>query len=211
MKLILTYSLFFILLLLVSCNKGGLEYQLEGTVSDASFNYVPLSGCNVQLFIYPPGTTVGELVDQQTTDNSGRFEFVFPRERVVKYELIIRKENYFTSLSTLKLDDLTTENENVYDIDLNAVSWVKITLKNSSSPSPSDELKILKQNFFTACNDCCDNSYSFYMGMMDTIITCPTQSNDYVIIHHWLNGNEKYGYDSLVTVPLDTTYLDIVY
>jgi hypothetical protein len=200
-----------VLLLCVGCNKNGLDFELYGAISDKSFNNQPLSGASIELYSYPLGSTFPKLIAEHITSGSGNYKFTIPRERVVKYELKVFKEGYFSNTTTINFSELTTENANNVNVAMNAIAWVKISLKNALSPNSSDELKLLKSDFYSECSSCCQNGFSYYFGSIDTVLSCPTLPNDFVRIYHWLNETEKYGYDSLLTKPLDTVYLDITY
>lgn len=196
---------------LINCSKKELTYNLEGTVLTGTIEAIPVEGAKLELYAYPLGATTPQLLGEFTTSSSGKYNFTIPRERVVKYELRTKKDNYFNSSFTINFSDLTTEKENTIDVPINPIAWVKIRLNNSISPATNDEIKLLKTDFYTDCNNCCSNGYEVYNGILDTSLYCATLAQKYVRIHHWVNETETYKYDSLYTKALDTVFLTINY
>lgn len=172
---------FLFLALLFSCKKGKADFTLKGTITDITFNQ-NLVGAKIKLYQVPIGSTQEDLIQSATIGSDGSYSFTFPRDKMEKYILRITKTNYFDLEETVYFKDLSIENDNVRNFGTYAKAWVKLTFKNTLSPSATDEFKFIKQQGKEGCPDCCSDTEQFLYGIADTSIYCMN------------NGNEVYSY-----------------
>ncbi len=204
--LILSISL---LLLVVSCKKGAGTFVLKGQVEDLTFNE-PLSNTWVKLYKVPIGTTSLVIQDSMLLDESGQYEFSFPREQIEKYVIKINKEGYFAIQEDIYFSSLTLENNNISNFQTHAKAWVGITLLNTN-PEPTDILTYTKQEGLQDCTECCPSGEQVFYGAIDTSIYCINNGNETYSILYNVFGTNTVDIISQTTPPFDTTYINITY
>lgn len=202
--------LFLFLLIAVSCKKGKADFTLKGTITDITFNQ-NLSGASIKLFQVPIGSTNEELIQTSTIGSDGTYSFTFPRDKIEKYILRISKTNYFDLEETVLFKDLTIEEDNIRNYGTHAKAWVKLTFKNTISPSSSDEFKFIKQQGKEGCSECCSDTEQFLYGIVDTSIYCINNGNDYYSYLYFKLNTTSSGSMETQTVAFDTTEIILNY
>ena len=197
-------------LLLLACRRNELTFTFKGTVTDLTFQS-PAQNTNVKLFKFAAGSAIGIIADETQTDVNGNYTIKVNRNPTEKFVLEFSSNNYFVENITIPFSDLKPNEDNVFDIGIHAISWLKFVFKNQNNPSPSDELKILKQGGTSGCPDCCTYNFSFFNGIVDTTYTCVSRAKDSVTIFHWVNGNEQFSEQEFVLQPFDTLLYEVIY
>ena len=202
--------LFFFLLglALISCNRDPLIYTIKGTIHDLSLNTNVDDG-EISIYKFKPGASA-TFIEAMNVSN-GNFSFEIEREAVDRYELHYESKRYFNKLINIPLSELVVKEPNIYNLETSARSYVTLQIKNENNPNESDELKILKSSGKMDCEGCCPNSYFFFNGIVEEDFTCSNDGNSYFTFHYWINNNEFYKLDSVLTVPFDTVYYQISY
>jgi hypothetical protein len=201
---------FLLLVLLFSCKKGKADFTLKGTITDITFNQ-NLSGASIKLYQVPIGSTNEELIQTSTIGSDGTYSFTFPRDKIEKYILRISKTNYFDLEETVLFKDLTIEEDNIRNYGTHAKAWVKLTFKNTISPSSADEFKFIKQLGKEGCAECCSDTEQFLYGIVDTSIYCINNGNDYYSYLYFKLNTTFSGTMETQTVAFDTTEIILNY
>lgn len=196
-----------ILFLALSCKKGKAELTIKGQVNDTTFG-TTLNNSTISIYSISPG---GSAVDLMFTVNSpdGSYGFTFDREKVEGYLITISKSNYFSVESTISLDELTIESDNVRNFSTTAKAWAAIRLINDA-PLPSDMISIIKQQGKENCSECCTNSQWDFYGPLDTTIYCINDGNAPYSYNYFVTGGSN-GTILENTVAFDTTELLLHY
>lgn len=193
-----------------SCQKDELDFVIKGTVTDASFSG-PAQGVNVKLYSFALGSALGEYEGSATTDAQGNYNFVLERDKYEKVQLVLEKTNYFEIINDISFSNLSSEDDNVINFSMEAMSWTRFVIHNQQPAVAQDEFKLFKNSGKTDCPECCSNGYSYYYGAVDTVIYCANNANQYMSFFYWVNGNEQNGNDSVYNTPFDTTTYEFFY
>lgn len=204
------YVILFLSTLIFSCQKEELDFVIKGTVSDASFSG-PSQGVNVKLYSFPLGSTLGVYESSATTDAQGNYNFQLERDKYEKIQLVLEKNNYFEIIHDVSFSNLNSEDDNVINFSMEAMSWTRFVIQNQQPTSAQDEFKLFKNSGKTGCTECCNNGYSYYYGAVDTVVYCANTPNQYMSFFYWVNGNEMNGNDSVYNTPFDTTTYEFIY
>lgn len=200
-------TLLALLVLISGCKKGKGDITLKGEVTDLSFN-TSLVSCQVQLFeISPGGSPVTLINSMQSTD--GTYSFTFPRNKVEGYKIVISKQNYFGIESTISLNDLSIEQENIRNYSTTAKAWAALRFINDS-PQPFDQLTFTKQQGKVACEDCCPTAEQNLYGAVDTTIYCINDGNTVYSYLYYVSGGSN-GIKSVNTTAFDTLEILLQY
>lgn len=197
-------------ILFFSCKKDELNFIIKGTVSDASLSG-PSQGVNVKLYSFPIGSALGVYENAVTTDAQGNYFFELDRDKYEKIQLVLEKNNYFEIIEDISFSNLTSDDDNIINFSMEAMSWTKFVIHNQQPSSAQDEFKLFKNSGKTDCVECCNNGYSYYYGAVDTVIYCANNANQYMSFFYWVNGNEMNGNDSIYNTPFDTTTYEFLY
>lgn len=197
-------------LLLLACKRNELTFTFTGTVTDLTFES-PAQNTKVKLFKFAAGSGIGIIADETQTDANGNYTIEVNRNPTEKFVLEFSSNNYFVENLTIPFSDLKPNEDNVFDIGIHANSWLKFVFKNQNNPSPTDELKVLKQGGTSGCSDCCNYNFSFFNGIIDTTYACVSRAKDSVTILHWVNGNEQFSEQDFFLQPFDTLLYEVLY
>ena len=203
-------SIFFILFFSSSCKKKQLEFKFEGNIKSSNLGG-ELKGVTVKAYAYGLEDNNKILKGSTQTDAGGNYVLNIERGRYKKIVIELSKHNYFTYSKTFPFDDLSTEETNSFNSTLSPKSWTKFIFKNISSQNQSDELKIQKVSGKTDCATCCPNGYTYYYGIVDTVVYCPNDGGTYMKFYYWVNGTMMSGVDSVYNTPFDTIPYPITY
>ena len=195
---------------ITACKKDPLEFTIKGKVTDMTFAQ-GLSDASVKLYATNAGTADSKLLSSSTTNSAGEYSFTFERDKYESFNLLIEKQNYFTLDEVIPFSNLTTEEDNTFNYNTTAESWLKFRVQNTGSTQPSDESKIYKTAGKVNCNECCPLGFSFFYGDIDTTFYCANDGNtnydfQYFIVHTGQNSTE-----SILTPAFDTTEFVISY
>lgn len=199
-----------ILSVVISCKKGKADFVLKGIVTDNTFS-TNHSGANVNLYQVPAGTSQQELIASSTIGVNGEYSFTFPRDKMDKFILKVTKSGYFDIESDVYFSELTIEEENIKNLSTTAKSWVKLTFLNTN-PSPTDQLKYIKQEGKENCAECCTDTEQNYYGALDTSIYCINDGNTNYSYYYWtIQQSTNQGLKTAYTTAFDTTELILNY
>lgn len=207
-RFVILISSFFLFL---SCkNDDALQFHIKGTVNNAVTN-APISGGKVSVYSTPANSTVPKFEGSTAIASNGDYSITVDRDQYTSLQLHVEKEGYFQEITTVLFADLKAKEDNIFNLTTAARSWIRFNIRNINNPSSSDEFKFLKSYGKQGCNGCCDNGFTFLYGELDTNITCTNDGGAYFGYYYWVNGNEVFDADSVVTPPFDTLVIDIEY
>lgn len=205
-----TFILLTVLALSTSCKKKDLSFVLKGNITAINTG-ANVKGVTVKIFTDKVGNSNLQLAAEVKTDASGNYEIALDRSRFENLTIQISKDNYFTQRDLYIFDKLSTANDNVFNYKISPKSWTKFIFKNNPPANPTDELKIQKVSGKTDCEDCCENGFYFYNGVVDTTVICANDGDTYMKFYYWVNGNVQSGLDSVYNVAFDTITYELNY
>lgn len=201
----------FIILFFLSCkNDEPLTFTLKGTVSDAIANENLTSG-KISVYSIPATSNVLKFEGSTTISSNGSYEITIDRDQYVGIEIHIDKEGYFNDVENAKFSELKATEDNIINLTTTAKAWIRFNVRNLNNPSSSDEFKFLKDFGKSNCNGCCENGFTFFYGEVDTNITCINDGGGYFGYYYWVNGNEIFATDSVMTPSFDTLVINVEY
>jgi len=188
-------------------------YTFKGKVIEDQ-NGSALSGAEIEFFQKPFSTQVVtsnfESVGSTTTDANGNYEITFERTKVTEFKLEIEKPNYFYQEISIGSGDVSSENDNIVDIEMEAESFIKFKIQNTGTAASTDNLNLLLLNPKTDCDGCPESDSYFYEGIVDTTVVFPTDAGRYynfTYIHLGVTSAT----DSVYIPPFDTVNYVINY
>lgn len=205
-KLLLLLILFF---LSISCKKEALDFVIKGTVSDDSLGGA-LVGAKIDLYVTKAGGNQAFL-ESVTLGENGSYSFSIPRDKDEQFDLIIEKDGYFSLNETILFSSLSASEDNVYNYSTTAKSYVTFVLLNDGAVDAQDVLKIQKLNGKQGCEECCDLGFEYFNGAVDESFSCVTDAYTNYKFIYWLPGGQEAFYDSIYTLPFQTSVFNITY
>ena len=199
-----------ILLIFQSCNKKELSFEIEVKVHDKTFNQA-LAGAEITFFEFTPTSTIGNPVKEIKTNSEGKIEVKFEHKRILKYEVLIRKENYMPRRVIIYFDDLKPNEMNSFSYEIGAKTWFEFTFTKAPNTPTIQELKINKQGFLQNCDFCCPNGFEYHYGVENFSLNCETEAHQNILFFYWVNGNEDFGEYDIYTQPFDTIKINVVH
>lgn len=191
---------------LFSCKKGEITYDFEGKITE-TVNGTSLEGAEIEIRQILFNSSVAnynyQLAGSGVSDGLGEWSVSFNREKVTEMQIEIQKEGYFDQLYEFSSADVSVEDVNTYNTNMDAESWVKFDLKNVG-PSPGDKMTMALINFREGCNGCGENIYYSFGEVVDTIIVFKTTAGKYNRFQFNDETTASLVDDSLLTVPSDT-------
>lgn len=188
-------------------------YDFQGTITEDQ-NGSALSGVQVDIFQKPFDSQVVtsnyELAGSAVTDANGNFSVSFERTKVTEFKVHLNKENYFKQDIIIGSGEVSSENVNQVDVELQAKSFMKFTIQNTGTASQSDNLNLLLLNPKTDCDNCPQSDSYFFEGVVDTTVVYPTDAGRYynfTYIHVGVTSAS----DSVYITPFDTINYTINY
>ena len=201
------------LLLLASCNKKEITFDFAGEITDKLTGNA-ISGVEFQLSkkTVQNGTTSANylFVGSDLSDFQGNYQLSTDYDKVTSFKLRYRKALYFPIEFEETSANVSTENLNIYNQDMEPQSWIEFDIENFGG-AEDDHLKILTQKFREGCENCAENtSYSYY-GALDTSIFYATTAGQYVKFT-FIDVSDGYSQsDSLYAEPFDTVRFEFNY
>lgn len=189
-----------------SCKKKNLKYTIKGTITDSSFN-APLSGAKVTIYVTTTSNNTPVQKAALTTDASGNYSYELDRDKLQNVIISVDKENYFTESSTTTLDNLSLEDDNTFNYNVYAKSWVRLHFVSDGTKT----IKYYKQVGKTGCLECCTSGEVQLNNVTDQSVYCINNGNASYQIFYDVQGTSNNGTLSVTTLPFDTTELLISY
>lgn len=206
-------KVFQLILLLIpfffSCKKGTGEFTIKGKITDETFS-TGLNGAVIKLYKVPVASSSKILVETQTLQEDGLYSFTFPREKTEKYILEVEKNLYFTLNKQIYYSDLTVNEPFICNYGTKAKSWVELRFVNTDV-QPSDHFRYIKQEGLEGCDECCSNTEENIYANPYFSKICANNGNEKYSILYWNIGTAVQGFKECITVPFDTTLLQVVY
>lgn len=205
-NILLILSLF---TLFASCKKEALDFVVKGTVSDTSLGG-GLSGAKIDLYVTKAGGNQAFL-ESVTLGADGNYSFTIPRDKDEQFDLIIEKDGYFPLNETILFTELSASEENIYNYSTTAKSFVQFNLLNNGQVDAQDVLKIQKLNGKQGCEECCAIGFEYFNGAVDESFSCATDAYTNYKFIYWLPDGQEAFYDSVYTLPFQTSVVTITY
>ncbi len=188
-----------------SCKKKDLTYQIKGTIYDSSFNS-PLAGAQVVISASSSGSALSTLTTL-TTDASGNYSYELKRDKYQSITIAVTKSNYFSDGSTTTLDNLSLEDDNAFNYNMYARSWVRLHFVSDGTKV----IKYYKQGGKNGCAECCPTGEIQLNNITDQSVYCINDGNTPYKIFYDVQGTTNNGTLEVITAPFDTTELLISY
>ncbi len=181
--------LFYIILLLflfVSCNKNNKEIIITGTVKSNSTS-VNLQGVNIILSgkVIESGKWTNSYSQLATTtsDNTGKYTLKLDAVRVSEYKLSFIKENYIDDVRNMQPDEISIDNDNIINVNLDIKSFLNISVKNINPVNDNDYISLTLSGYFKTCTSCCsDEKFEFKGTNISQNILCICPGNQNVVL-----------------------------
>lgn len=204
----LIFGLILLISLLSSCNKNKNQYIIKGVVQDLTFG-THLSDANISLYKVNASSTNLILVESKSLASDGSYQFNVKRDKFQKLVLVVYKDLYFDIEKEIAVSELSIKQDNIYDLQTTAKSWVKIHLFNIN-PQVGDQLNYTKQNGKTNCDECCASEQQIFYGALDTTFYCINDANSNYSFLYSASGSGT-GTKNTNTTAFDTTLLELNY
>ncbi|MCB9224045.1 MAG: hypothetical protein H6582_07725 [Crocinitomicaceae bacterium] len=207
-------SLISLLILIVSCNKGTINYDFSGIVLE-NVNNTAVSGASVKMYQIPFNSSLTsnnyEFAGGATTEANGLYQFSFDRIKATKFKMEITKENYFDHSEEINAEDVTSDHINIYNSTLESKSWITFDINNLAPANANDELQLIFFNYRTGCDGCVTADYYYFNGLVDTSFTITNTAGSYFRFMKVNVNVSQSSMDSVYLVPFDTAYYQINY
>ena len=195
-----------LMVLSFSCKKKNLKYTIKGTITDSSFN-APLSGAKVTISITTNSNNTPVQKVALTTDASGNYSYELDRDKLQSVIISVDKDNYFSDGTTTTLDNLSLDNDNTFNYNVYAKSWVRLHFVSDGTKT----IKYYKQAGKSGCQECCASGEVQLDNVIDQSVYCINNGNTQYQIFYDVQGTSNNGTLSVNTVPFDTTDILINY
>ncbi|GAB5418816.1 MAG: hypothetical protein Crog4KO_02040 [Crocinitomicaceae bacterium] len=201
---LLTYIVLALTIGVTSCKKGKADIVLKGTITDATFNS-SLTGASVQLFEVEAGGGEVNLLGTTTIASDGSYSFTFPRNQVESYIVEVQKEGYYDIDGAISLQELSVEEDNVYNYSTTAKAWAGLHFVTSGNGTVTYTRQLGK----SGCETCCESSTASLTGPIDTMIYCANDGN--TTYSYTYNASGATGLKSVNTVAFDTSIVTLTF
>jgi hypothetical protein len=192
-----------------SCNKGPALYTIKGNISDGTMGG-SISNQLVKVATTNAGSSSELNYLDLTTDAEGNYTFEIERAKFEKVNIKVVKDLYFEGTSSKNIDDLSSENDNIVDIKINAKAWVKLTFNNPGG-NPTDELTYIMQDGKKGCTECCSTAEQKIIGAGTTEVICINDGNMDYSIYYFQTGGGPSDIVATYTAAFDTAAIVINY
>jgi hypothetical protein len=199
--------LFFLVIILFSCEKGKADFVLKGTINDATFS-TKLENAIVSLYQVEAGSNEETYIGTQTLGSDGNYSFKFPRDNMEKYILRITKENYFPLEETIYFSSLSLNTDNIRDYSTTAKAWVKLNFINDPNFGGNQLEYTIQQGKENVDGSCQHGTYTITNS---TSYYCINDGNQLYSYLYFAFGPNDTGVKSIITTPFDTTELTLTY
>ena len=203
-----------VLFIFVACKKDPIQYSFEGNVT-SSVDQLGLEDVEVKAYQLPFQNSVAtsnfELMAETLTDINGDYKLVFEREKATEFKLEFSRPGFFFQEIPLGAADVSSEDVNLVNTQLDAKSWVKFDILNLSPANQSDELQLILYEYRKGCEGCATQDYNYFNGILDTSITYLTTAGSYFRFTYVDVESGFSTTDSLHLTPFDTLTYSINY
>lgn len=210
-------SIFFGIVILISCKKKEEQYIISGTVTNPELN---IAVNQMQITLWGTQINNGTVQNQQiklgssTTDASGHFEFKFDKAVYSSIKLVLYKYNYFETEQSINPNNLNPGKSYYINIQAHGLAWLKTIVKNIGSQFTEDVLQYKLSLPYQNCSSCCSTDQKYFNGIgIDTLWICPVYAGSKVSVQ-WIysyNQNIQPHFDTLFINLNDTTTHQILY
>lgn len=201
------------MMLIASCKKNNITYTFSGQVTTSETGS-GLSGVDINvyqvIFSSSAANSNFQFAGSTITDASGNYTVTIDREKVIDFKLNMDKDGYFKKDFIIPSSDVTTDEENIWNHEMDPESWVVFNITNGT-PVVDDQLTFVKYNFREDCQDCGTNEYLYFEGEVDTTLKYRTTGGVYARFSYKDELSSTIVFDSVLTVPSDTVFYDIIY
>lgn len=201
------------ILILGSCKKDPIQYTFEGTITENTAS-APLSGVEVgikQLEVNNSvSTTLYDDAGSAVTDANGFYTMSFERKKISQFKVDLRKSGFFNKDVEISAGEISSENSNVMNYEMDAKSWVNFDIENTGLSDPGDEFLIILYTYRTGCTECASEDYNYFYGDVDTNFKIATTAGSYFKFTYSQVGVNSYT-DSVYLTPFDTVNYVINY
>ena len=137
-------------------------YEYNGQIIDQNTN-TPINNANVKFYqkeidvnaLNPNYVFVGET----NTDANGNYSFIFERQKILEIKIAVSHSEFYADNKVISSADMSTENVNVANFELESLAWIRVRLFNSFVQQ-GEQLNFYKHNVKEGCADCCVNGYT---------------------------------------------------
>lgn len=189
-----------------SCKKKDIKYTINGTVTDLSFN-TPLANATITISTSSISSPSEIVKATLTTDASGYFEYELDREKIQNVRISVNKMNYFSDGTLTTLDNLSLDNDNVFNYNVYAKSWVRLHFVSDGTK----DLKYYKLTGKNNCEECCPTGEMHMVNAVDSSVICINNGNSPYKIYYEVVGGSNHGEMEVITAPFQTTEILINY
>lgn len=205
-KILTILALTAIVCIVPNCKKKDLTYTISGNIHDVAFNN-NLSGAKVQIQLENTGNSSANKTVELTTGADGSYSYTFTRDKFTSIEITVSKNMYFTQTTFLTLDELELNGTTTINYNMNALSWVRLHFTGNGS----QDITYYQQQGLSGCAECCPSGAHNLYQVSDESIICINNGNTLYEIYYFLTGTTTGGPVGVVTVPFDTTDLNVSY
>lgn len=188
------------LLLFGGCKKKDLGYTVSGNVHDLAFDNM-LSGAQVK--IYSSGAGGDNFSTTVSTGSDGSYSYSFPRKNYTDVTIEVSKSGYFQKEQTFIIDDLTINEDNTFNFELEAKAWVKLHFVGDGTK----DVKFGRIEGYGGCDECCDGTEQIISDVLDQEILCINKGNQNYKIYYQVLGVPTIYTAEVITVPFEYTEL----
>ncbi len=205
-KILTILALIAVVCVVPNCKKKDLNYTISGNVHDLAFNN-NLSGAKVQIQLTNSANSSANKTVVLTTGADGNYTYTFARDKFTSIVITVSKDLYFTQQSFLTLDELELNGTTTMDYNMNALSWIRMNFNGDGS----QDITYYQQEGLTGCAECCAGGQHQLYQVVDESIICINNGNTLYEIYYFLTGTTTGGPVGAITVPFDTTDINITY
>lgn len=201
------------LIIFNSCNKDPIQYSFEGKITE-SVGGSNLAGVTITIYQIPFNSSVTsnnfELAASTITDSEGNYAMSFEREKVTEFKINLMKEGYYKRDINISSGDISSENTNILNYEMEPESWISFKIKNLFPADASDNLNLLLLNYREGCEQCATGDYYSFEGITDTTVVFSSTAGQYFNFTYIEVGASSAS-DSLFMTPYDTVNYEINY
>ena len=169
-----------------------------------------MKGTEIKIYNVPIASTQEIIIGTAIIGPDGSYTFTFPREKMERYTLHVKKENYFNLTHDVYYSSLSLDNDNIRNYSTKAKAWIALHFINNN-PLATDHLQYIKQDGLQGCTACCPNTEQNYYGALDTTIYCINNGNEIYSVYYWVLNTNNQGLLSVETSLFDTTEIVLNY
>lgn len=209
------YTPFFLLISILifsfatGCKKKELEFTIEGTVTDQTFQ-TGLAGAQITIQEIPPGaTSASTTVGSATLGTDGKYSFTFSRKIAESYRVTVTKPNYFTIDQTIPFSEFSTEKPITKNFETKAQAWVRVRVVNLPPAAQTDGIEYVRLQGKANCPTCFPQGNQLLYGLVDSTNYYVNDGNSPFELYYFVTGTTIQGSKLVTTTAFDTTEIVI--